>query len=90
VQSEEEQQRRNTAVVVWKHKSKLQKNKNKNNNNKLEMEKGEEETLDESSIIRQESVLLKVEKACHPTPHTHTHRACKIQAGNLQIEAIEE
>ncbi len=54
------------------------------------MEKGEEETLDESSIIRQESVLLKVEKACHPTPHTHTHRACKIQAGNLQIEAIEE
>jgi hypothetical protein len=58
VQSEEEQQRRNTAVVVWKHKSKLQKN----NNNKLEMEKGEEETLDESSINRQESVLLKVEK----------------------------
>jgi hypothetical protein len=40
----------------------------KNNNNKLEMEKGEEETLDESSINRQESVLLKVEKACHPTP----------------------
>jgi hypothetical protein len=34
----------------------LQKNKNKNKNNKLEMEKGEEETLDESSIIRQESV----------------------------------
>lgn len=67
MQSEEEQQRRNTAVVVWKHKSKLQKNKNKNNNNELEMEKGEEETLDESSINRQESVLMKVEKACHPT-----------------------
>jgi hypothetical protein len=52
------------------------------------MEKGEEETLDESSIIRQESVLLKVEKACHPTPQRE--RACKIQAGKLHIEAIEE
>jgi hypothetical protein len=52
--------------------------------------------LDESSINRQESVLLKVEKACHPTPHRERERerererACKIQAGNLQIEAIEE
>jgi hypothetical protein len=53
------------------------------------MEKGEEETLDESSI-RQESVLLKVEKACHPTPHRERKKACKIQAGKLQIEAIEE
>jgi hypothetical protein len=90
VQSEEEQQRRNTAVVVWKHKSKLQKNKNKNNNNKLEMEKGEEETLDESSIIRQESVESG-ESGESLSPNTREReRACKIQAGNLQIEAIEE
>jgi hypothetical protein len=47
--------------------SKLQKNKNNKNNNKLEMEK-REGTLDESSIIRQKSMLLKVEKTCHPTP----------------------
>jgi hypothetical protein len=42
------------------------------------MEKGEKETLDESSIIKQESVLLKVEKAC------------KIQVGKVQIEVIKE
>jgi hypothetical protein len=66
------------------------KNKNKNNNNKLEMEKGEEETLDESSIIRQESVESG-ESGESLSPNTREReRACKIQAGNLQIEAIEE
>jgi hypothetical protein len=71
----------------------LQKNKNKNNNNKLEMEKGEEETLDESSIIRQESVESgeSGESGESLSPNTREReRACKIQAGNLQIEAIEE
>ncbi len=54
------------------------------------MEKGEEETLDESSIIRQESVESG-ESGESLSPNTREReRACKIQAGNLQIEAIEE
>ncbi len=90
MQSEEEQQRRGTAVVVGKHKSKLQKNKKKNNNNKLEMEKGEEETLDESSIVRQESVLLKVEKACHPTPQGHRERERELARFRLEICKLKQ
>jgi hypothetical protein len=62
----------------------LQKNKNKNNNNKLEMEKGEEKTLDESSINRQESVLLKVEKACHPTPERERERERELARFRLE------
>jgi hypothetical protein len=57
----------------------LQKNTNKNNNNKLKMEKGKEKTLDESSIIRQESVLLKVEKTV-----TQHHKEKEKERGSLQ------
>jgi hypothetical protein len=42
------------------------------------MEKGEEKTLDESNIIKQKLVLLKVEKAYHPTPKKKRERTCKI------------
>jgi hypothetical protein len=49
------------------------------------MEKGEEETFNESSIIRQELMLLKVEKVCHPTPQRERELArfrlenCKLK-----------
>jgi hypothetical protein len=35
-------------------------------------------------------MLLKVEKACHLTPHKKKERASKIQPRKLQIEIIEE
>ncbi len=43
------------------------------------MEKGKEKTLDESSIIRQESVLLKVEKTV-----TQHHKEKEKERGSLQ------
>jgi hypothetical protein len=41
------------------------------------MEKGEEKTFNESSIIRQELMLLKVEEICHPTTQREREKACK-------------
>jgi hypothetical protein len=61
----------------------LQKNTNKNNNNKLEMEKGKEKTLDESSIIRQELVLLKVEKTV-----TQHHKEKEKEKERKSLQAL--